>query len=209
MVEQKQVMSTTGRLIVPGKEEPIPPSRINADVDEKNRLLRLSEISLWLDGYDDIFSDFDPRPYSERALSDDFLSESKKAAREKTSGTIDLKFLIPSSQRDIKLEEVIRKRLHEHFRKHHHLQETEVHVMRRDGFLTILLGFTIMMVSTYLRSIESASMVQQFMFVVLEPGGWFVTWFGLDQIFYASRQKKADLEFYSKMSRCEIHFLSY
>jgi hypothetical protein len=177
--------------------------------DEKLRLLQLSEISLWLDGYDDIFSDFDPRPYSERALSDDFLMESKKAAREKTTGTIDLKFLIPSALRDTKLEEVIRKRLHEHFRKHHRMLENEVRAIRRSGVLTAFLGFGMMMVSTYLRSTESADLISQFMFVVLEPGGWFVTWFGLDQIFYASRQKKPDLEFYSKMSKCEIHFLPY
>lgn len=42
-----------------------------------------AEISLVLDTYDDIFSDFDPRPYGERALSSDFLDEAKKAARDK------------------------------------------------------------------------------------------------------------------------------
>ena len=32
-------------------------------------------VSLVLESYNDIFSDFDPRNYSERALSDDFLIE--------------------------------------------------------------------------------------------------------------------------------------
>jgi len=35
----------------------------------KKKLLQLSEISLIIDTYDDIFSDFDPRPYSQRALA--------------------------------------------------------------------------------------------------------------------------------------------
>jgi hypothetical protein len=36
------------------------------------------EISIWLDSYNDIFSDFDSRPFSERTVSDDFLSEVRK-----------------------------------------------------------------------------------------------------------------------------------
>ncbi|MBI2151367.1 hypothetical protein HYU21_01420, partial [Candidatus Woesearchaeota archaeon] len=35
--------------------------------------VREGNISLVLDSYDDIFSDFDPRDYSEKALSEDFL----------------------------------------------------------------------------------------------------------------------------------------
>ena len=53
---------------------------------EQTALLKKSEISLSLDNYDDIFSDFDPRPFSQRALSDDFLIEAKKASRDKVSG---------------------------------------------------------------------------------------------------------------------------
>ena len=43
--------------------------------EETEKLLQQSEISLLLDSYDDIFSDFDPRPYNQRALSQDFLAE--------------------------------------------------------------------------------------------------------------------------------------
>ena len=45
--------------------------------EEKQKILEMSEISLILDTYDDMFSSFDPRPYSQRALSEDFLSEAK------------------------------------------------------------------------------------------------------------------------------------
>ena len=60
----------------------------------KKKLLQLSEISLIIDTYDDIFSDFDPRPYSQRALSDDFLLEARKASKDKVSGTFELNFLV-------------------------------------------------------------------------------------------------------------------
>ena len=44
-----------------------------------------AKIFLWLDDFDDIFSDFDPRPYSARELSDDFLDEVRKIAAEMMS----------------------------------------------------------------------------------------------------------------------------
>jgi hypothetical protein len=177
--------------------------------EEKHRLLQMSEISLWLDSYDDIFSDFDPRPYSERSLSDDFLNESKKAAREKISGTIDLKFLLPKGARDPKLEEVIKKRLHEHFRKHHVMLEGEVRGIRRGGVVMVVAGMALMMLATFIQLNYSDGFVTQLLTVVFEPSGWFITWFGFDKIFYHARQKSPDLEFYSKMSRVQMHFLEY
>ncbi|MFH0861625.1 MAG: hypothetical protein V1875_01215 [Candidatus Altiarchaeota archaeon] len=177
--------------------------------EEKQKLLQMSEISLWLDGYDDIFSDFDPRSLSERALSDDFLNESKKASREKTSGTIDLKFLIPAAKHDPKTNETVKKRLHEHFRKHHSILLTEVTKLKRQGMIIVACGMGLMMASTYIRTASSDDFLGQFLIVLLEPSGWFITWFGFDQIFYGTNQKKADLEFYAKMSHCEIHFLPY
>ncbi len=177
--------------------------------EEKRRLLQMSEIGISLDGYDDIFSDFDPRPYSERSLSDDFLLECKKAAREKTSGTIDLKFLIPSASRDLKAEETVRRRLHEHFRKHHGLLEGEVKAIRRKGVLMVLAGFAMMMVATRLRDAEPSGFVHELFITMLEPSGWFTTWFGFDQVLYTAGQKGPDLDFYAKMASCEIHFTPY
>ncbi len=83
---------------------------------KKEKLLRMSEISLWLDHYDDIFSNFDPRPYSQKALSDDFLLETKRASRDKVSGQIELKFLVKAEMRNKKQENLIRRRLKEHFK---------------------------------------------------------------------------------------------
>lgn len=176
--------------------------------DERMRLLQMSEISLWLDTYDDIFSDFDPRPYSQRALSDDFLLEAKKASKEKTSGRIELHFLIPDDKRDVVLENVIRRRLHEHFRKHFTLLEEEFRRIRRIGILTIFIGLSMMMVASYISWKRFDNLLFNLVFILLEPAGWFMTWFGLDQVFYTSNQKKPDLDFYKKMSKCDIGFIS-
>ena len=97
------------------------------------KLKEMFNISLLLDTYDDIFSDFDPRSYSQRALSDDFLLEAKKASRDKVSGKIELNFLVPAAARDIKQEAIIKKRLREHFRKHYDVMHDEYAGVIRQG----------------------------------------------------------------------------
>ena len=86
-------------------------------VPELKTLLDKAHISLILDGYDALFSDFDPRPYPERAISDDFLVEAKRAIREAEPGTLEMRFLIPKHLKNAHEEEIIRDRLHHYFHK--------------------------------------------------------------------------------------------
>ncbi|HLC37106.1 MAG TPA: hypothetical protein VJK05_05895 [archaeon] len=178
-------------------------------IAEKEGLLQLSEMSLLLDTYDDIFSDFDPRPYSQRKLSDDFLNESKKIAFEKNSGQIELKFLAPKDKRNSADEATITKRLREHFKKHKNLLEKEIKGirMRSAGFLAI--GLSSMLLATSISAFLEHSFLSSLLFVLLEPAGWFITWFSLDQIFYTAAQKKPDLDFYRKMANAQITFETY
>lgn len=176
--------------------------------EERTRLLKISEISLWIDTYDDIFSDFDPRPYSQRALSDDFLLEAKKASREKTSGKIELVFLIPQEKRSSELEAVIRKRLHEHFRKHAEILSGEVKTIRDRGIKMVVCGFSLLAASSYVVWKSHESYLITLLRVVSEPSGWFLSWEGMNHILYAPKQKIADLDFYRKMAGCDIEFYS-
>ena len=73
--------------------------------------LKQGNISLILDGYEDLFSDFDPRPYSKRTLSDDFIFECKKAVRENKVEfhNLELRLLIPKYKRKTNEEVIIRR----------------------------------------------------------------------------------------------------
>ncbi len=182
--------------------------------EEKGELLHLSEISLILNEYHDIFSDFDPRPYSQRSLSDDFLAEAKKAAKVKQSGEVELKFLVPENRRKAMHETVIKKRLHEYFRKHHELMKREIVETRSSGVKLTVLGFAFLFASTYLRLEEfrnplMINNLEVFFATILEPAGWFTCWTGLEQMFLRPKDKKDDYEFYEKMSRAKISFISY
>jgi hypothetical protein len=186
-----------------------PPWVATHGTEAEKELLQMSHISLLLSDYSDIFSDFDPRPYSQRALSDDFLNEARKASRDMVSGRIELKLLMPAAKRDPHQEAMIRKRLHEHFRKHHDLHRTEMQGMMRRGLLFTAAGIVLMFIATLILHGGGLGIFYSFLIILMEPAGWFFFWEGLDQVVFESKKRMPDLSFYEKMTRCEIDFLPY
>jgi len=181
-----------------------------AAIGEKEKLLHLSEISLLLDTYEDIFSDFDPRSFSQRALSGDFLLEAQRASRESGKGTITLKLLIPKDKRNESSEAMIKKRLKEHFKKHSARIGKEIRDMVKNGMVFAALGTIVMLAaSLVLFFYATASIFSSFLVVFLEPAGWFFFWEGLYQAMFESKKMKPDFEFYKKMAKCEISFHPY
>jgi len=167
-----------------------------------------SEIPLIIDTYDDIFSDFDPRPYHTRALSDDFLYEARKATRDKKPEAILIKFLVPERIRSVANEILIRKRLKEHFRKHYLLLLEEHGRIKKRAISLIFIGMSMIVIASYMFTVGTNSFLLHLLRILLEPGGWFLGWTGLDQLFYTVEEHKKDLQFYEKMSRSKIMFIS-
>lgn len=172
-------------------------------------LLEKASISLLLDNYDGIFSDFDPRPYSERAISDDFLLEAKKATREVTSGLVQLRFLVPKSIKNTQHEAIIKERLHHHFKKNEMALAHEVKNLVKKGITLSIGGFFLMFFVSIVSHYFTINLWTDFLRILFEPAGWFSVWYGLDQIFYFSKEKKPELEFYKKMMHADIHFEGY
>ena len=184
-------------------------TKASKEEEEKQMIFQTSEISLILNNYDDIFSDFDPRPFSQRALSEDFLSESKRATREKSSGGIDLKFLIPKEKRNVQTENMIKKRLNDHIKKHFNQLKGEIDSIKKRAYRMIALGIIIMFGAAIVSYLQSRTLIAHLLLVLLEPAGWFIFWTGLDQIFYEAKKKSPDYEFYEKMTRVDIKFMPY
>lgn len=176
------------------------------DVPSDEIILREGNISLILDSYDDIFSDFDPRSYSQKALSDDFLLECKKAATEKEK-EIELRLLVQKHKRNLDDEREIKKRLRNHFQKHYKEKQEEQKKIRREGILLSLLGMALILSATFLYAYKG--FVFNLLLVILEPAGWFTAWTGLEKIFISAKEKAQDLEFYRKMAASKIYFYSY
>ena len=177
--------------------------------EEESDYIKFKEgnISLVLDSYDDIFSTFDPRLYSSRALSDDFITECKRATFDK-GDEIELRLLVPKDKRSYMEEVKIKKRLKEHFLKHSKEKEKEIKKLKLIGIRWFFLGFLIMGLQVILLR-YGKGLILDFLSIILTPAGWFFFWEGLGKIFIDSKSIKSDHDFYRKMSKAEVYFFEY
>jgi hypothetical protein len=161
-------------------------------------------IPLVLKSYDDIFSEFDPRSYSHKALSGDFLLECKKASIEKKE-KIKIRLFLPKNKRD-PLEEIkIKKRLKEHFTKHLKEKRKEIMKIKLHGAFWAILGSAMMVLSAFLINMQGPFLFNLLMTLV-QPAGWFFLWEGMGKIWIVPNEKKPDYKFYKKMAGSEISF---
>lgn len=170
------------------------------------------EVILQLDHYDDIFSDFDMRPYSKRALSVDFLDEIKRATGDANIGAVELVLHAPASQRNESHELLIKDRLAAHFRRHYDLLKKDKFRVLKRGWGMVFVGIAFMIAATLVAH-EGAeeSILLSFLLIFLEPAAWFLLWEGMDQVIFHSKTITPELEFYKKMSheRSMVHFKSF
>lgn len=165
-------------------------------------------IPLILNSYDDIFSDFDPRPYTERALSDDFLIECQRAARDKEVYGVELILSMPKLKRSFADEFKIKKRLKDHFKKHFLEKNKEVKGIKKQGLVWILIGSVLLFANTFIKT-YSPSFFLNMIGLLMEPASWFSFWEGLAKIFIHSKEKIPDYDFYKKMADVQINFKGY
>lgn len=177
-------------------------------VSSKNHDSSPHDISIWLDRYDDIFSDFDPRPYSERTLSDDFLIQVKKVSDEQEGNVKELKLSLPANERSNEHENFITKKLSTHFKKNHGQYTKKYKSLCIKGLLCALTGIIVMLTASYVSIQRSDSFLMHAILVVFEPAGWFLVWWGLETIFYKAKKDKIEREFYTKLSNSKISFYS-
>jgi hypothetical protein len=162
------------------------------------------EIYIRLEQYDDIFSDFDVRPFSRRALSSDFLEEIKRAANDKFDGGIDLILHVPGGSRNDAEEAIIAERLKGHFQRHFQILKKKKNKIIRFGLVMVALGIIAMIAATKLIYIdESSNAWLSFLHLFLDPVAIFLLWEGMDQIIFSSKNVEPELDFYRKMSHEE------
>lgn len=170
--------------------------------------VRAAEISLQLDTYEDIFSDFDPRPFSQRALSDDFLQEARRASRDKPNGALELRFIMPKEERSPAEEQLIKRRLKDHFHKHYVSLIGKLSAIKQKGYALIVIGILVALIGGYIALYEH-SFFAKVAIIVLEPASWFSIWSGFDHLVFNGKEQEEDMMFYEKMQNADILFESY
>jgi hypothetical protein len=185
-------------------------TKLKEEMGIENHFSKTSHnISLWIDTYDDLFSDFDPRDFDERTISDDFLSELKIFSREKETAINGFTLLIPKGVRNIQNETVIVKRLNQYFKKNHHILEQKKKKGSVRAALLILIGTVLMIISSYISLIKSEDFFMHTLLVLTEPAGWFILWIGLETFFNSSAKLKSEIAFYNKLMKTKINFVEY
>ena len=177
--------------------------------EAKKEILDESEISLVLDTYDDIFSDFDPRHFSTRALSQDFLLEAKRASRDKDGG-IELRFLIPVGERNVMHESLIKQRLKEHFVKHNLNLLNDIRNFRKKAGLLIAVGACLGLIDVGLVNfINMGDLAKSAVEIILQPASWFNIWVGIEHLMFLPDNMAEEEKFYRKMAHAHISFAPY
>jgi hypothetical protein len=174
----------------------------------ESELLKRANIPLIINSYNDIFSSFDPRPFNEKALSDDFIIECKRAARDKDDHGIELILAVPKARRNINDEFKIKKRLREHFHKHFLEKEKDITKVKKEGLIWVIIGVATIIAVAFLL-VFTNNVTFHSLLKVIEIPGWFALWEGLGKIFIDAKKLEPDHVFYKKMINCEIVFKSY
>ncbi len=176
--------------------------------DHEKRLSRNTQVGLSIDAYDDLFSDFDPRSYKERQLSEDFLAELRRFFFDKNPDSLDLVFLIPARSRKAATEAIIKRRLHIYFhKKNRETAAGAAHVKSRN-LIRVAVSVLLMVGTGYLATKAGQIVWMNIVKVIIEPASWFLFWTSLDQLLGARRSLERELHYFHRLSECKIVFLS-
>lgn len=164
-------------------------------------------INLWLDSYDDIYSDFDSRHYQARKISEDFLAELQVEIKN-LPDTRNMILFLPPQERNEEAEKVIASSLHHffssQFKRHQHICRQKL----TKGLLFLIVGVMVMLLNSWIIYRARESFLIICLKVLLEPAGWFLLWAGLDFLLYDFAGFKKTENFYSVLSEMRIYFES-
>ena len=175
--------------------------------ETEQRIKDIKEISIAIDTWDDIFSDFDPRPLNARAFSEDFMVELKKRYRETRRGSFLVTIYAPASLKDEAQEKTVIQRLKRHFQHRSTQRQKELNRIRRRGITFAILGIcslSILTLFTYFQLFNELAI--EIIAIILMPLGWFGIWEGFSKIIDTSPKFIQEEMLFSKLSKATYQF---
>ncbi len=166
------------------------------------------DMGFWLDEYDDLFSDFDPRHYSKKQISDDFLFELKRRFREVPKNhKINVNLYLPKVVRNQKIEIATRKRIREHFEFEIKNLDKKRTKRKKTGIIYLVVGVAILATNAYIEwELSEDRLISLFGFI-LSPAGWFSTWTSFERFIFDPSDETEKREFYLRMQKTGVNFL--
>jgi len=167
----------------------------------------IQEISIAIDSWDDVFSDFDPSPLEKRVLSEDFLLELKKRYRETQTGNFIITIYAPAALKDDASERIVIKRLKQYFKVRHLSTQKEINQAIKKGSIFVIGGILFLSTLTLIAYFKMLSTLAfELLSIILMPLGWFGIWEGFSRIIEPSPLLKQDLELFTKLSKAAFKF---
>ena len=167
----------------------------------------LREIAIVIDTWDDIFSDFDPRPLSDRMVSSDFIGELKKRYKETRSGDFLITIYASPSLKNVESERMVTKRLKQHFRQKF-LQKKKILIhIRTRGIIFVIIGIcslSFLTLATYYKFLNELTI--QLAGIIFMPLGWFGLWEGFSKLIDTSPALIEDTKLFEKLSKTKYEF---
>jgi hypothetical protein len=169
------------------------------------------EITVAIDALDDIFSDFDPRPLAQRALSEDFLKEIQKFYRESAVGGLTVVFLGPlniKKQFEQNMhEKAIINHLRQEFKRRANRNRTAINQIRGRGLVYLAFGTALLLTLTLLGYFQFLNKLSiEIIGVLFMPLGWFGVWDGFSKQVDLPFRLKEDLVMYENLAKAQYSF---
>ena len=154
-----------------------------------------------LESYDDVFDDFDIRPYAQRSLSADFINMLNERIRKVDfAKDITLILTMPKKRRLRKDERDIEKRLREHFSNMAAYWKSKANDARNAGIFYIMLGLAIYIGGGMMES--GFYTLRQYLLIP----SWFLIWHALDIIVNDMPKINTKKEFSRYVGKARIAF---
>jgi len=176
---------------------------------EKNKAESyINLIDIALDSYDDIFSDFDPSPYTKRALSIDLIKEIERRYDRTKGENAEIVFSLPKKMRNTKDEAVIKDRLKNYFTKRAEEINDEVKKEKRLDAILIGGGIVFITISNIISAYggENSIFLKILHEVTLVPG-WVGEFLGLERMFLETKKIKENGRLYEKLKNAVYIFV--
>lgn len=171
------------------------------------RIKDLKEIDVVIDTWDDVFSDFDPRPLNERTVSGDFVEELKRRYRETARGNFVITICAPVALKNSDSEHMVTHRLKKHFRHTFLIKKKNILQRRLRGVIFVIVGvssLTFLTLATYYKFLSELAI--QIAGIVLMPLGWFGFWEGLSKLVDTSPVFIQDEKMFEKLAKADYSF---
>lgn len=161
------------------------------------------KVDMALDSYDDLFSDFDPSPYQRRLLSEDFLSELRRRYASTGESEIAVNFTLPRSVRNEKTEQLIKKRVKEHFKARLKIIKQKTREKADNGIIRIACGILLSIALFIFPELDVVPLLTLFSVLI-----WYSLWSGFENVLEASSSLWKKKAFAEKFMRAEYLFFS-